>query len=288
MLTVPPLLTNQDQPTGVEPQAQLLQRPQPLDAYSMDDQRALNSRGVAHPPPAFSHLLQSRHAPAVVQGSGTTHPGLQRQEYQRSQVSQQQTTEQDNVTANAAMAGSAQFLRDQHQQCSSPSSVIQKHNATASANAHMQTQPTQHKCGLPSDTLQKYPRMADQGRCLTPVSVSSYPTQETSPLVLTQAPTMPSLSQDGSHYREQPPRDLSVCGTSQVPTSSRKQVSLQKGIGKIEEKFKQLQVEREPVSLSSDNVPFDPNLICPICGLSFRLGQIQKFRNHLSSHVTRK
>lgn len=34
---------------------------------------------------------------------------------------------------------------------------------------------------------------------------------------------------------------------------------------------------------SSDNAPIDPNLECPTCGLPFRIGQIQAFREHAST-----
>ncbi len=67
-----------------------------------------------------------------------------------------------------------------------------------------------------------------------------------------------------------------------MPTSSGP-IRLEKGIDdEIEETAEHLQEKRELSSLSSDDVPFDPNLICPTCRQRFRLGQIQKFRKHVS------
>ena len=33
---------------------------------------------------------------------------------------------------------------------------------------------------------------------------------------------------------------------------------------------------------SSESAPYDPNLECPTCGLKFKIGQIQTFREHAS------
>ena len=34
---------------------------------------------------------------------------------------------------------------------------------------------------------------------------------------------------------------------------------------------------------ASEDAPFDPNLECPTCGMKFRIGQIQNFREHAAS-----
>ena len=39
--------------------------------------------------------------------------------------------------------------------------------------------------------------------------------------------------------------------------------------------------EYEPSSLL--DVPLDPNLVCPMCGLPFRIGEIQKFKTHVQN-----
>ena len=39
--------------------------------------------------------------------------------------------------------------------------------------------------------------------------------------------------------------------------------------------------EYEPSSLL--DVPLDPNLVCPMCGLQFRIGEIQKYKHHVQN-----
>ena len=41
------------------------------------------------------------------------------------------------------------------------------------------------------------------------------------------------------------------------------------------------QVNRDPsLDMTMAHKPMDPNLVCPICGKNFRIGEIQKFRKH--------
>ncbi len=48
---------------------------------------------------------------------------------------------------------------------------------------------------------------------------------------------------------------------------------------------KQTAAENELMSVTEegDQVPFDPNLVCFKCGRQFRLGEIQKYKKHVSS-----
>ena len=41
------------------------------------------------------------------------------------------------------------------------------------------------------------------------------------------------------------------------------------------------QVDSAPDSDSLIHAPFDPNLICPMCRKQFRIGEIQKYRQHV-------
>ena len=34
-------------------------------------------------------------------------------------------------------------------------------------------------------------------------------------------------------------------------------------------------------TLGDEDIPYDPNLICPKCNLNFRIGEIQKYRRHV-------
>ena len=44
-----------------------------------------------------------------------------------------------------------------------------------------------------------------------------------------------------------------------------------------------------PQTLIDEDIPYDPNLICPKCKLNFRIGEIQKYRRHVTTcQVSRK
>ena len=44
-----------------------------------------------------------------------------------------------------------------------------------------------------------------------------------------------------------------------------------------------------PQTLADEDIPYDPNLICPKCKLNFRIGEIQKYRRHVKTcQVSRK
>ncbi len=46
------------------------------------------------------------------------------------------------------------------------------------------------------------------------------------------------------------------------------------------------EVNRDPsFDQTMVHVPYDPNLVCPICGKKFRIGKIQKFRKHVDACV---
>ena len=38
-----------------------------------------------------------------------------------------------------------------------------------------------------------------------------------------------------------------------------------------------------PQTLGDEDIPYDPNLICPKCNLNFRIGEIQKYRRHVTT-----
>jgi len=38
-----------------------------------------------------------------------------------------------------------------------------------------------------------------------------------------------------------------------------------------------------PQTLGDEDIPYDPNLICPKCNLNFRIGEIQKYRRHVAT-----
>ena len=41
--------------------------------------------------------------------------------------------------------------------------------------------------------------------------------------------------------------------------------------------------ESDQVEGPNEDIPFDPNLVCPKCGKCFRVGEIQNFRKHVST-----
>jgi len=38
-----------------------------------------------------------------------------------------------------------------------------------------------------------------------------------------------------------------------------------------------------PQTLGDIEIPYDPNLVCPKCNLKFRIGAIQKYRQHVKT-----
>ena len=41
--------------------------------------------------------------------------------------------------------------------------------------------------------------------------------------------------------------------------------------------------DKSRMSITEDDIPLDPNLVCPTCGRSYRIGEIQRFRRHVAA-----
>ena len=123
-----------------------------------------------------------------------------------------------------------------------------------------------------------------------------YPVQETQPI--TQVPKMPaSKGTTYTYARSQPVPSSAVVSPKTAPQSGLntdpESNSLLKGIdGEIHRAAKNVKTKvRGDLSSPAfgDDVPFDPNLVCPFCRVQFRLGEIQKFRKHVEiCHKTKK
>ena len=121
-----------------------------------------------------------------------------------------------------------------------------------------------------------------------------YPVQETQPI--TQAPKIPSSK--GTTYTYARSNNAIVASNKTTPqsgmsSSDQESNSLLKGIdGEIHQAAKNVKTKvGDELSLptSADDVPLDPNLICPFCRVQFRLGEIQKFKKHVDlCHKRRK
>lgn len=217
--------------------------------------------------PSFQQAGQQQR---VLQQHGQQQPGQHYHKY-----SQQS---QHSMTTNAVMA----TPRNQAQ-IGISGGGYQHHPSSLGTNAGL---PTQHAYLHTARPGQPPSQTANSGANLSqpiPGSTNNYPTQETRP---------PLQAQKALHPQEesQPHRKSQV--KSHPSKDSRQgsgQIRLDKGIdNEIEETAEYLQEEGEPYSLNSDNVPYDQNLVCPMCGQRFRLGQIQKFRKHVSSCVSKK
>ena len=49
----------------------------------------------------------------------------------------------------------------------------------------------------------------------------------------------------------------------------------------IHQAVEEVQNEDDENEASLSGVPFDPNLVCPLCMKQFRLGEIQKYKKHV-------
>ena len=125
---------------------------------------------------------------------------------------------------------------------------------------------------------------------------SKYPVQETQPVTkVSRLP--PSMRTTYTFGSSQPvPSNATVApktASQSRVNSDQESNSLLQGIdSEIHQAAKNIKTKvGDDLSLpaSGDDVPFDRNLVCPVCRVQFRLGEIQKFRKHVEiCHKTKK